>query len=148
MLFDTATIQRRAKDLAASLGKPDFRLRSEPMHDGSSHLEVGDAYYLIVTERGEDLSRRRTRDVDELLYWVMAGLTWKMASDHELAHRRKGEDTRRQLFAKQVELLATISPEWAERQRREQAAILERYPFENPVSGSGFQACRTDRAKG
>jgi hypothetical protein len=128
-LLDAGTIQNRAKALAARLGRPDFTLRSKPGHDGSYHLEVGDAYYLVVTERGLELERRRTEDVDELLYWAMEGLTSSMSSNYELANRREGEDSRRQAFAKQVELLATVSPAWAERQRQEQAEILGQHPF-------------------
>lgn len=128
-LLDTRVIQSRANALAARLGKADFRLKSEPMHDGSPHIEVSDAYQLIVTERGQELERRRTTDADELLYWVMAGLTASIAWAYERAHRHEREDERRQAFGKQVELLATLSPKWAERQRREQAEILRRYPF-------------------
>ena len=128
-LSDVPTIQRRARELAARIGKADFELASQPMHDGSSHLEVTDAYYLVDTERGSELDRRRTTDADELLYWVMAGLTSSLSWEYELAHRSEGEDPRRQAFAKQIELLAAVSPEWAERQRQEQAEILGRRPY-------------------
>lgn len=128
-LLDTPTIQSRAKAMAARLGKPDFQVRSEPMHDGSRHVEVSDAYYLVATERGLETERKRTNDVDELLYWIMEGLTSSMSWDYELAHRREGEDFRRQGFAKQVELLDTLYPEWGARLRREHEEILQRYPF-------------------
>ena len=128
-LLATRTIQQRAKALAMRLGKPDFQLKSKPMHDGSAHVEVNDAYYLIATERGHEVDRRRTNDVDELLYWVMEGLPSSMSWNYELAHRREGEDARRQAFAEQVELLGTLSPDWAARKRREQADILQRHPF-------------------
>ena len=128
-LLDVRTLQRRAGELAASLGLAEFRLASEAMHNGSPHLEVTDVYYLVVTERGCELERRRTMDADELLYWVMEGETSSLAWDHERTHRRRGEDPRRQAFARQIELLATLSPEWAERRRREQAEILGRNPF-------------------
>jgi len=123
------TIQRRARELAARLGNADYVLPSEPKHDGSPHLEVTDAYYLVVTERGYELDRRRTTDVDELLYWAMEGLTSSLSWNYELAHRRDGEDSRRQGFAKQIELLATLSGEWAERRRREQADTLSQHPY-------------------
>ena len=128
-LLDTQTIQSRARELAARLGAPSFKLQFEPMHDGSRHLEVSDAYYFVATERGVELERRRTTNVDELLYWVMERLTGSLSWDYELTHRRQGEDSSLQAFAKQTELLAMLSPEWAERQRRKHAGILSRYPF-------------------
>jgi hypothetical protein len=128
-LLDTRMVQRRVKALAARLGELDFTINTQSTEDGSPHIEVSDAYYLVVRERGIELSRKRTANLDELLYWILEGLTAQMSWDFELRHRREGEDSRRQAFAKQIELLATLSSEWAERQRLEQAAILERHPF-------------------
>lgn len=128
-LLGIPTIRTRAKALSTRLGRSDFQMHAEPMHDGSRHVEVSDAYYLVATERGHELDRWRTNDVDELLYWLMEGLTSSMARDYELAHRREGEDTRRQWFAKQVELLAELSPQWAARLQGEQEAVLKQHPF-------------------
>lgn len=128
-LLDVRMIQRRVKALAARLGKHDFTIRSASMEDGSPHIEVGDAYEFILCERGVELQRRRTADLDELLYWIIEGLTASMSWDYELRHRREGEDSRRQAFAKQVELLSQLSDEWAKRQEAEQAEILTRHPF-------------------
>ena len=99
------------------------------MEDGSPHVEVRDTYHFVIRERGIELSRRRTSDLEELFYWIMEWLASSMSWDYELRHRRKGEDPRRQGFAKQCELLAALSPEWAERKRAEQAEILDRHPY-------------------
>ncbi|MBV9931922.1 MAG: hypothetical protein JO013_13395 [Alphaproteobacteria bacterium] len=128
-LLHPRELQKRAAALAALLGHTDFALGCEPRHDGSAHLEIGEAYDWVVTERGQELERRRTTDPDELLYWFLCGLTSSMASDHEVRQRRSGEDPRRQLFAKEVALLEKLSPGWAARRRREQAETLARYPF-------------------
>jgi hypothetical protein len=130
-LLDFGEIRARAKALAERLGEPDFSVRSRPTHDGSPHVEVTDAYYWVVTERGQEIERRRTMDVDELLYWLLAGLTFSMAIEYELTRRRTGEDTRRQWFAKEVELLEELSPDWADRKRREQAETLKRHPYQD-----------------
>lgn len=128
-LLDVEMIQSRAKALAAQLGKRDFHLPCVPMHDGSRHVEVSDAYYLVAADRDHETERKRTTDADKLLYWVAEGLTSSISWDYELAHRREGEDSRGQGFAKQVELLATLSPDWADRRRQEQADILRQHPF-------------------
>jgi hypothetical protein len=128
-LLDTRMIQRRVKALAARLGRADFTIQTQSTEDGSPHIEVGDAYYFVVRERGLELGRKQTGDIDELLYWIMEGLTMQLSWDFELRHRREGEDSRRRAFEKEIELLGKLSPEWAERQRAEQAQILERHPF-------------------
>ena len=128
-LLDARMIQRRVNALAARLGEPNFTIHSQSMEDGSPHIEVSDTYYLVVRERGAELSRKPTTNLDELLFWIFEGLTAQMAWAFELRHRHEGEDSRRQAFAKQIDLLSTLSWEWAERLRAEQTAILERHPF-------------------
>ena len=128
-LLDVSTIQSRAKALAAQLGKQDFMIRSSSTHDGSPHIEVDDAYSFVVCERGAEMERRTTRNLDELLFWILENLTSNVAWNFELKHRRDGEDSRRQAFAKQVELLSLLSPEWGERQKAKQEEILTRHPF-------------------
>ena len=128
-LLSSRTIQKKVKALARLLGQPALTINTQSMEDGSPHIEVGDAYYLVVRERGNELSRKRTTDPDEILYWIMEGHTSALSWDFEVRNRRDGEDSRRQAFARQVELLAVLSPQWAERQRLEQAKILERHPF-------------------
>jgi catechol 2,3-dioxygenase-like lactoylglutathione lyase family enzyme len=76
-----------------------------------------------VVERGQELRRDTTRDLDELLYHVFESVTFELACDYERAHRIAGEDIRRQLFARQLELLSSLSPAWAEREASEHRRI-------------------------
>lgn len=94
------------------------------------HIEVDTrGYHFVVVERGEELRRDTTRDLSELLYFVFETITFSLACKHELHHRVSGQDVRRLLFAKQVELLSSLSPEWAERESREHEQILLKHPF-------------------
>lgn len=97
--------------------------------DGTPHIEVGDAYFFVTCERGSEFERRRTTDIDELLFWVFSTVTFSMSSDWEVRNRLAGEDSRRQLFAKQIQLLANLSADWAEREDAEHGRILAEYPF-------------------
>ena len=85
----------------------------------------------VVTERGSELERRRTDDPDVLLYWLCSDVTFDMAVRYELEHRRPSEDFRRQLFKQQEELLRSLSPVWAERDREEKKAVLAKHPFDD-----------------
>ncbi|OSZ71952.1 hypothetical protein CAP39_00755 [Sphingomonas sp. IBVSS1] len=128
-LLDARMVQRKARNLARQLGQEDFTVATTPQGDGSPYVEVANAYYFVVEERGLELERRRAADLDELLYWILEGLTSSLAWDYEMRHRREGEDVRRQGFAKQIEFISILSPEWGKRLRAEQAEILARYPF-------------------
>lgn len=133
-LLTLRTVRRRITALAGRLGAGPDRLPTfgRSRRDGRPHVEVGDSYCFVVCERGQLFERRCSTDLDQLLYWVFAEVTLAMAIEHELRHRRPGEDHRRQLFAKQVELLALLSPAWAERQAEEHRRLLEEHPFRDP----------------
>jgi hypothetical protein len=103
---------------------------TSPSHDGTPHVEYeGRTFFYVVTERGQEYERRETDYPDELLYWLAQHAASAAASDWELRHRREGEDSRRQCFQLEVELLAKVSNRWAERARKKQEQILRDHPF-------------------
>ncbi len=66
-----------------------------------------------------------------LNYWLVSELTFEMALDYELAHRRENVDSRRLLFEKHLELLARANPEWSLAKRTEYDAVLALHPFQD-----------------
>ena len=127
-------VRARIAELSARIGAPEnygpTYGRSEDF--ARPHIEVDRAYHYVVVERGLELERRSTDDLDALLYWALHDITWQMASDWELANRREGEDSRRQLFARHVELLERLSPSWAARTRDGYETTLRLYPYRDP----------------
>jgi hypothetical protein len=94
------------------------------------HIEVDSrGYHYVVVERGNELQRHTTHDLDELLYHVFESVTFSLASEYELANRVDGQDCRRLLFARQIELLSSLSPSWAVRESRNHERILQEHPF-------------------
>lgn len=111
-----------------------FLVASSATHSGAPHVEiVGDEYHFVVTERGSEFERRKTKDIDELLYWFVSGDIGQLARDWELKRRVDGQDSRRMWFAKEVKLLQTINPEWAERKKRYQQGVLKEHPFNDNI---------------
>ena len=131
---DLSSIRAIAAKYGLQIGLAETPLFGTPQGDGSPYVEIGDAYYFVVEERGIELERRETNDIDELLYWIFDGVTFSMSSDFELRNRRPGEDSRRQLFANQEELLGQLSGAWRERKQEEHKRILIHHPF-NDVLG-------------
>jgi hypothetical protein len=128
-LLNVPAIQQRVSDFARQLWREGFVIHTTPMGDGSRYIEVDDAYHLVAEERGVEFERRTTSDLDELLFWILSGLTSRMASDYEVRNRREREDSRRQVFATDLELLELLSPAWAKRRRAEYDEILRTHPF-------------------
>jgi hypothetical protein len=124
-------ISGRIKRLASTIHAPAPYLPTfaQSRHDGSHHIEVDRQYHWVVCERGYELQRRSTSNLDELLFWVFSSVTFSMAMDFELDHRRDGEDCRRQIFQRQEELLSMLSETWADREARDHKARLEENPF-------------------
>ncbi|MAG93892.1 MAG: hypothetical protein CMJ48_09105 [Planctomycetaceae bacterium] len=104
---------------------------------GAPHVEITDSeYHYVVAERGIECERRRTSNIDELLYWILGSITFDMACTYELSHRNPTKDFRRLLFAHQLELVRKLDSGWAERRSGEIDAILAKHPFDDP-SGIG-----------
>jgi hypothetical protein len=99
--------------------------------DGARPHVEADArgYHYVVVERGQELRRDTTPDLDELLYHVFEAVTFSLANKYAGAHVLSGQDFRRLLFARQIELLASLSSSWAEREERNHQRILQQHPF-------------------
>lgn len=131
--MNLSTIKNRYYEIARKLGAPrkHIRFATTPQHDGGPHIEYeGPELHYVITERGSEFERRKTKDPDELLFWLVSDLTWAMASEWELANRIEGEDFRIQLFQKDVELMMKINEHWANLIKDKYEQLLSRkYPF-------------------
>lgn len=105
-------------------------IKNSSPEDGSPHVEVklGEFNY-VCSERGFEIYRRRTASLDELLYWIISGVAFKLASDYELANRNVGVDSRRLLFSKYVSILGRVSEEWEKKASDEVELILINNPY-------------------
>ena len=131
-------LEERYRALAEEIGAPkQFVQFSEvPTNVGAAHVELaGSHLYYVVTERGIEFERRHTEDPDTLLYWLMSDLTFQMACDYELKHRKEEEDFRRQLFEKQLELLGRLKKEWRAAKEAELGSVVAEHPFRDEKRG-------------
>ncbi len=130
-------IKAEVDRLAAHIGASGYVLptygRSE---DGARpHIEVDSHdYHYVIVERGQELKRLTTNDLDELLFNVFESVTFSLACKCELAHRVESQDFRRILFQRQVELLSTLFPHWGERESQNHKQILRQHPFDDNAS--------------
>lgn len=126
-------IEQRVRRMAKELDAPANYLPTygRSREDGTPHIEINGAYDFVVSERGKEFERRSSSDIDELLYWVFRTVTFSLAADYECGHRRAGEDSRRQLFAIQLDMLKKLSPDWAEREDAYLRGVLRQHPFQD-----------------
>lgn len=91
------------------------------------HLEIhGEELHWVIIERGQELQRRKTFNLEELLFWVFDGITFEMATELEISNRRKEEDSRVQLFEIQETLMGEINPRYSKILHNKHQKLLSR----------------------
>ena len=144
-------IQNIVNELAEKINAPTYYLPtfSSPKGDATPNIEVDNLglYNYVISERGNEYERKITSDLNDLLYWIFASVTFSMACDYELKNRIENEDFRRIMFAKQEELLGLLNKDWEETEKKEHKSILINSPFDDLASLRATY-CGELRAKG
>lgn len=136
-LLDLSEIKQRVDALAAKIDAPEQYLPTYGWSDGMAtpHIEVDYSYNWVVSERGREYERRRTRDINELLYWVFSAVASSMALRDKKRVRNPHEDWRRCWFAAQLDILGRLSPTWRLREQERIDEILAEYPYDDSLPG-------------
>ena len=105
---------------------------STPTGFGDPHIEINETgYHYVIWERGNEQRRSSTKDLDDLLYWIMKDITFNMASDYELENRIPNQDSRRLLFETQLKLLKNVNIDFYNRLEDEITNLLIKYPYDD-----------------
>lgn len=97
-------------------------------------IDLSGRLYYVIKERGQELKNESGRDIDEILFEVFKDATFMMSSDYARQNRIAGEDSRRQLFAKQIELMRTLHQKWGDRIEANIKNTLWHYPYDDFAS--------------
>ncbi|MDB5294375.1 MAG: hypothetical protein JWO31_358 [Phycisphaerales bacterium] len=133
-----ADVSLRVRQHALNLAVPDGLMPTYgTSRDGAlPHVEVdGRGYHYVVVERGRELQRVTTPDIDELLYCVFESITFSLAAKAASARNAVTGNYRRGLFARQVELLESLSAPWAARKAADHQRTLLEHPFDDAGGG-------------
>lgn len=89
------------------------------------HIEIeGREYNFVIVERGQELKRKKTFEIKEILFWIFDAVTFSMACDLELKNRKEDEDSRIQLFKIQEDLIYQINFEYSEILKTKHSKLL------------------------
>lgn len=132
MMTQLPQIKAEVERLAAKIGATECVLptygRSEDF--ARPHIEVDSrGYHYVVVERGQELRRVTTSNLDELLRHIFDSVSFELACSYELAHRIGTQDCRRLLWKHQLDLLQILSPAWAAARECEIGELLRRHPY-------------------
>jgi hypothetical protein len=121
-----------ARRLSAQIGGASpWTAENERCEDGL-WIEVSTdprGFKAFYQERGRASELVSADDRDGLLEYMMADVAFGLAGRTELANRRPGEDSRRQMFSVQETLMDRLDPRWGDNLRRRHADILARHPY-------------------
>lgn len=129
-------IQKKVDGMILRAGLPRYsvNLCTAPIGDGTPYITFeNNVYNYIYSERGYEFSRKVTSSLDELLYWIMSELAYKIAFQYELEHRVKGKDGRRIAFPKFIELMVDMNPVWGAEARYEIQKTLTESPYDDSL---------------
>ena len=130
-------IKASVDQLAERIGAPQDTLPTYGYSEQTArpHIEVDPrGYHFVIVERGEELERLTTSDLDALLYKIFATVTFEISGKYERAHRMENHDPRKILFKMQVDLLTRLSRQWGERESQAHKQILKQHPFDDYAS--------------
>lgn len=116
------------------LGAPEYLLPTFGYTEDAARPAIyidENGYNYVIIERGTELERRTTTDIQELLYWIFSDVTFSMAVNYELNHRVEGQDSRRLLFKEQTRLMNSIEKSFGMKTRKEIKSILSRNPYKD-----------------
>ena len=103
--------------------------------DGTPHIEItDDAYEYIIQERGFEISRRKTKSTDDILFIILFDIITKFAYAYELENRNSNMDSRRMVFEKRYKTMNKINVEWGSRVDKTTKEILKISPYIDEVS--------------
>lgn len=108
---------------------PLFSDNDNVFSDGASIYVDNSKCYYIIMERGKINKQYESENLDDILYILFESITFSLASDYELEHRNEHEDSRKQLWQKQLELLAKIDANFVVRCKEEINSILKIAPY-------------------
>ena len=113
-----AFIEREFDQLACEIDAPPGLLptygTSEDM--ARPHIEVaGPSLSWVVVERGKEIDRKTTRELDELPYWIFRSVTAEMASRFAARNPVEGKEFRYPMFTKELELMGRLNQDWRAR---------------------------------
>lgn len=136
MLLNIDDIQEKVNGLAlrAGLSNENGNVCTASTGDGKPYITFeNNEYNYIHSERGYEFSRKTTRSIDELLYWIMSSRAYRDAFQYELENRVKGRDGRRIVFPKFIELMSAMNPSWESEARDEITNILTDAPYNDSL---------------
>jgi len=108
-----------------------FEFANTGYGDGQYCFSDAAGYYFRCLERGYILTDKKTSNLFEITYWVMAPWISEMSYAYEKKHRIKHQDIRRLMFQKELQYFAELGEEYRKRAESDIIEILKNHPYQD-----------------
>ncbi|MGK3144642.1 Imm63 family immunity protein [Pantoea sp. C2G6] len=136
MLMSIEGIQKEVDKLVSKIGCPPHSVTffSAPTNDGTPYVSFeNEIYNYISSERGYEFSRKTTKSLNELLYWITSAFVSNISFQYELEHRIPGRDGRRMAFPMIIAFMARMNNEWEIKAKNEIDQTLSNAPYDDSL---------------
>ena len=134
-MLETKELEKEIKGRIANV-MPNLELKQIKFCIGTDSSPEGmyiymenDKYYYVFTEKGKIREKKELVTEDDVLWYVLEVVLFNVAMDYAIKNRKKGEDFRRILFKKEIELYSRFGENFKMRKVEAINRILECNPY-------------------
>lgn len=103
--------------------------KTEDVYNEGASVYIDDKYHYVIMERGRVYKHYESDVLEDVLYPLFKNVTFSLAQEYEVHHRKKEEDFRKLMWEKQLELLGRIDEKFADMRKSEIEEILKIAPY-------------------
>ena len=134
-MLETKELEKEIKGRIANvmpnleLKQVKFCVGTDSSPEGTYIYMENDKYYYVFTEKGKIREKKELVTEEEVLWYVLELVLFNVAMDYAIKNRKKGEDFRRILFKKEIELYSRFGENFKVRKVEAINRILESNPY-------------------
>jgi len=107
----------------------NFAVGSANSLEGTYAFSDNIKYHYLFTEKGQIRFDRTSQQIVDITYWILEDLIFDIALKYATNNREKGEDFRRKLFAKELEIWSLFGEKYYEIKKQDIQATLKDNPY-------------------
>lgn len=136
-VFITTTIYKKLATTCGQglevLSQVNFKAGTASSREGTYIWGQDGAYHVIYAKRSSISNALTLKTTKEVLVYVLDMVAFEEACAYELKHRVSNQDSRRLIFAKELEIFSKFGPRMAQIKKREIEEVLEKFPYDDSL---------------
>lgn len=134
-MLTTDELERKIKKCIAevlpniTLTQINFSVGTDTSPEGTYIYAQNDKYHVVFTEKGKIRTHKELDTEEETLWNVLDVILFDIAMEYAIRNQVQGQDFRRILFTKEIELYSQFGDNYKTRKIKEINEILQKNPY-------------------